>query len=138
MFQSSMDVRWKQRFQNFDKSLDLLTQAMNIENPDVIQKAGLIQFFEMTFELAWKTIKDYLHEQGFTEINTPRNVFKKAYEVELIRDGHVWLKLLEDRNLTSHTYDENTANAVIDLISKKYFDLLKSLHKTFKLKLDEQ
>ena len=57
------DIRWKQRFQNFEKSLKYLEQAMKTEHSDIIQKAGLIQFFEMTFELAWNVIKDYLEDQ---------------------------------------------------------------------------
>ncbi len=133
-----MDIRWKQRFQNFEKSLHLLTEALNIEDPDIIQKAGLIHFFEMTFELAWNTIKDYLQEEGFAEIITPRAAIKKAYEVNLIKEGALWLKLLEDRNLTSHTYDEKTADAVHKLIDETYYALLSSLYKTLKQKLDEQ
>ena len=56
------DIRWKQRFQNFEKTLNYLEDALNIEKPDIIQKAGTIQFFEMTFELAWNTMKDFLEE----------------------------------------------------------------------------
>lgn len=74
----------------------------------------------MTFELAWNTIKNYLQEEGFAEINTPRAAIKKAFEVNLIKDGGLWLKLLKDRNLTSHTYDEKTANAVHKLIVEIY------------------
>lgn len=133
-----MGIRWKQRFQNFEKSLDLLTEALNIKEPDIIQKAGLIQFFEMTFELAWNTIKDYLQEEGFTEIDTPRAAIKKAFEVNLIKDGHLWLNLIQDRNLTSHTYNEKTANAVLKLIQEKYFNLLKLLHESLKQKLHER
>jgi len=133
-----MDIRWKQRFQNFEKSLYLLTQALNIEEPDIIEKAGLIQFFEMTFELAWNTMKDYLQEEGFDGINTPRAAIKKAYEVSLIKDGHMWLKLLEDRNLTSHAYDEEKADIIHNLIAEKYYSLLNSLHSTLKQKLHEQ
>ncbi len=64
------DVRWKQRFQNFERALKYLEQALNISQPDIIQKAGLIHFFEMSFELAWNVIKDYL-EEGFIEIKSP-------------------------------------------------------------------
>lgn len=64
---------------NFERYIHLLTRALKIEEPDIIQKAGLIQFFKMTFELAWNTMKDYLQEQGFTDINTPRAAIKKGF-----------------------------------------------------------
>ena len=99
------DVRWKQRFQNYEKSLHHLEDALKIKKPDIIQRAGMIQFFEMTFELAWDTLKDYLEEQGFNEIKSPRAAIKKGFEIDLITDGESWLQLLEDRNLTAHAYD---------------------------------
>ena len=84
------DIRWKQRFQNFEKSFHLLEEAMNIAKPDIFQRAGMIQFFEMTFELAWNTLKDYLEEQGFNEIKSPRAAIKKGFEIDLIKDGESW------------------------------------------------
>ncbi len=124
------DMRWKQRFQNFERSLKYLEQALNISNPDIIQKAGLIQFFEMSFELAWNVIKDYLEEQGFIEIRSPRSALKKAFETGLILDGHSWMQLLEDRNITSHAYDEATVDMIERLIHQKYYPLLKQLYDT--------
>ncbi len=128
----SQDIRWKQRFQNFEKSLHNLEKALKINNPDIIQRAGLIQFFEMSFELAWNTMKDYLEEQGFIDVKSPRAAIKKAFETGLITDGHLWLKALEDRNLTSHTYDENIANQVVELIRNNYYSLLAALEKELK------
>lgn len=128
----SQDIRWKQRFQNFEKSFHNLEKALKINNPDIIQRAGLIQFFEMSFELAWNTMKDYLEEQGFIDVKSPRAAIKKAFETGLITDGHLWLKALEDRNLTSHTYDENTANQVVELIRNNYYSLLAALEKELK------
>ena len=131
------DIRWKQRFQNFEKSLKYLEQAMKTEHPDIIQKAGLIQFFEMTFELAWNVIKDYLENQGFTDVTSPRSSLKKAFEVELICEGHSWMELLQDRNLMAHTYDEETAAKVEKLVREKYYPLLKQLYDTLKQKQNE-
>ncbi len=128
------DVRWEQRFQNFEKSIHYLEISMQIKNPDIIQQAGMIHFFEMTFELAWNTIKDYLQAQGFNNIKSPRSALKKAFEIDLIEDGNSWLELLTNRNLTAHTYDEEKANEVINLIRQEYFPLLKILYTTFKLK----
>jgi nucleotidyltransferase substrate binding protein (TIGR01987 family) len=129
------DIRWKQRFRNYEKSLNYLEDALAIKQPDVIQRAGIIQFFEMTYELAWNTLKDYLQEQGFLNLNSPRDAIKKAFEIELITDGNIWLKALEDRDLTSHTYDEETAIEVENLIRNNYYRLLKELSITMKQKI---
>lgn len=128
------DIRWKQRFQNYEKSLQYLEQALNIPQPDIIQKAGLIQFFEMSFELAWNVVKDYLEEQGFIEIRSPRSALKKAFEIGLIDDGHGWMQLLDDRNLTSHAYDEATVDIIEKLIHQKYYPILKQLYDTLSYK----
>ncbi len=122
------DIRWKQRFNNFEKALQNLDAALEVEHPDILQKAGIIQFFEMTFELSWKLLKDYLESQGFTSIQSPRAAIKKAYETALIDDGHEWLQMLENRNLTSHTSDEETANEVVEAIHGSYHPLLQGLY----------
>ena len=98
------DIRWKQRFQNYKNVLSNLKKSMEIENLDIVQKAGLIQFFEITYELAWNLMKDYLQEQGYIDVKSPRNAIKRAFETELISDGHKWLELLNDRNLTAYSY----------------------------------
>ena len=85
------DVRWKQRFDNLSKALKHLEDALEIINPDIIQKAGIIQFLEMSFELSWNMFKDYLEDQGFVEIKSPRAALKKAFEMGLIGNGHKWM-----------------------------------------------
>jgi nucleotidyltransferase substrate binding protein (TIGR01987 family) len=127
------DIRWKQRLSNFKKSLAHLADAVKIKEPSIIQQAGTIQFFEMSFELAWKSVKDYLQEQGFIDIKSPKATIKKAFEISLIEDGHLWLEALENRNLATHTYDEKTAKKIYDLICNSYFPLLEEL----KNKLEE-
>jgi nucleotidyltransferase substrate binding protein (TIGR01987 family) len=135
---SNEDIRWKQRFANFNKATNHLEKALQIPNPDIVQKAGIIHFFEMSFELAWNMIKDYLEEQGFVDIKSPRSALKKAFEINILENGHDWMDLLQDRNLTAHTYDEQKATDMEQLISSKYFPLLKALHQSFKQKLDEK
>jgi nucleotidyltransferase substrate binding protein (TIGR01987 family) len=129
------DIRWKQRFQNFEKALRYLEEALDIKNPDMVQKAGLIQFFEISFELAWKVLKDYLEEQGITEIKYPRDVIKNAFQAQLIEDGHTWMKALTDRNLTSHTYNETIADEVVSEIRKQYYPVLKQFFHNLELKV---
>ncbi len=107
-----------------------MEKAMLIQNPSEIERAGLVQFFELTFELAWKTLKDYLETQGF-QPNTPREVLKQAYQSQCISRGDIWLEALDNRNLTVHVYDDATSLQVIQLIRSKYFDLLKELYQKF-------
>lgn len=125
-----VDVRWKQRFQNFDKAFKRLTDAIQIirNDPDnVLLQAGLIQTYEFTFELAWKTLKDYLEMEGFT-VPSPRVTLRQAFQCGYIQQGDVWLKALNDRNLTAHTYDDEVAKEVIADIQQTYYFLLKDLH----------
>lgn len=132
------DIRWIQRFRNFTKSMNYLEEALQIAHPDIVQKAGIIQFFEMSFELAWNMVKDYLEEQGFVDVKSPRSALKKAFEMNILENGHDWMDLLQDRNLTAHTYNEEKATEMEQLIQNKYFPLLKALHNSFKQKIDEK
>jgi len=131
MTEHPKDIRWKQRFQNFERSYRLLEDTLRIKTPSEAERAGLIQFFEMTFELGWKLMKDYLEEQGFT-INSPKEAIKQAFRSEIIADGHGWIDALNDRNLTTHTYQEETAVNVEKKIRKDYFPLLQILYEQFK------
>lgn len=128
------ELRWQQRFKNFAKSFELLKSSVEIEQPSVVERAGMIQFFEMSFELAWKVLKDYQEEEGFT-IKSPRDAIKQAFQSELITNGQTWLEALKDRNLTVHTYQEQTAIAVETKIKQSYFLLLEQLHNDFTAKL---
>ncbi len=105
--------------------------ALAIQDPDVVQRAGMVQFFEMCFELSWNVLKDYLEEQGFTDVRSPRAAIKKAFEIGLISDGTVWLKGLEDRNLTSHLYNEQVAKEIIVLVSTVYAPLFHRFETVF-------
>jgi len=134
---STQDIRWQQRFSNFNKAMNHLENALQIEQPDLVQKAGIIQLFEMSFELAWKLLKDFLEEQGFQDVKSLRAALKKAFEIGLIEHGHEWMQFLEDRNLTSHTYDEEKATEMEQLIHHKYYPIMKALQTTFNQKMNE-
>lgn len=120
-------TRWKQRFQNFEKAVKDLEKAVKIPKPNKIEKAGVVQFFEIAMELAWKTLKDYL-EEGGKILHSPRGIFKQAFQDELITEGALWLKAWEDRNLSSHLYDEEKAKRLDTAIRKNYLRHLKALH----------
>lgn len=131
------DVRWKQRFQNFERACALLERTAAKPDLSEAERGGLIQFFEMAFELSWKLLKDYLTSEGY-EITSPRDAIKQAFQSRLIREGGVWLIALEDRNLTTHTYDEATALRVEKKIREDYFPLLQSLRATFEEKVESE
>ena len=120
------ESRWRYRFDNYTKAYTVLEEALLIKEPSTVEMAGVIQFYEMAFELAWKTIKDYLQEEGF-DVKSPKSALKQAIQMELIENGYDWIDALEDRNLTSHTYDEETALRVYMSIRTTYSGLLKSL-----------
>lgn len=120
------DIRWKQRFANFNKAIAQLTEF--IEKPELnkFEVQGLIQCFEYTFELAWKTTKDYLEAQGF-DVKSPWQTIQTAFQIQLVQQGHVWIDALEKRNLMAHTYDESAAKEAEGLIRETYYPALKAL-----------
>ena len=128
------EIRWRQRFENFDRSFKLLERTVSIEKPTEAERGGLIQFFETTFELAWKTLKDYLESEGF-DVKTPRETLKQAFQTELLTEGSVWMRMLDDRNLMSHTYDEAGSKKIEEMIKNDYFPFLKVLHQTLEKKV---
>ncbi len=125
------DVRWKQRFQNFDRAFVLLRQALengpSALNP--LEKEGSVQRFEYCFELAWKTVKDYLEHGGFVfSTATPRQVLKDAFAVKVLGDGQVWIDMLDHRNLLSHTYNLAGFEQAVEAIHTRYLSALGQLH----------
>lgn len=122
----NLDIRWKQRFSNFKKATLQLTEFIEKEKLNKFEVQGLIQCFEYTFELAWKTLKDYLEQEGFI-VNSPRKTLQIAFQVQFITDGHAWIDALEKRNLMAHTYDEARAKEAESLIREKYYPIIKDL-----------
>ena len=84
---------------------------------------GTIQRFEFCTELAWKTMREYLLDQGYSEINSPKAVIRQAYAFGMIKDEQSWLALQTDRNMTSHVYDEETAKEIFERIENTYLKL---------------
>ncbi|MFH0798702.1 MAG: nucleotidyltransferase substrate binding protein [Pseudomonadota bacterium] len=123
-------IRWQQRFENYEKAFAQLEKTIAIKKPNDAERAGLIQFFEVSFELAWKTLRDYLESAGYTT-QSPRDAIKQAFQSQLISNGEAWLEALDNRNLTVHTYDEKTAVKIETLIRKSYYPELKAFHKDF-------
>lgn len=123
------DIRWKQRFSNYKQAIVQLDEFINKGDLNKFEKQGLIQCFEYTFELAWKTMKDYLEAEGYT-IQSPRHAIQTAFQSGLIKSGHVWIDALEKRNLMANTYDEARAEEAVKLIIHSYHKILKDLYRT--------
>lgn len=121
-------LRWQQRFQNFEKAFKQLKSAVErADSLDDLAKEGLIQRFEYTFELSWKTLKDYLTSQG--EVATsPRNVLKTAFQYQIIDNGERWIAMLDKRNLMAHTYNEAYFKAIFAAIIEEYFAEIEKLY----------
>lgn len=120
------DNRWQQRLANFGRALAQLERAVVLSNERTLSELetqGLIQAFEFTHELAWKTMKDYFEYQGNTTITGSRDATREAFKYGLIADGEGWLSMIASRNKTSHTYDEATAQEIALLIVESYFVL---------------
>ena len=125
------DIRWRQRFENFDRALGLLREALanGQENLSPLEQEGAAQRLEYTLELAWKCMKDYLEDSGVTiSPATPRQVIKEAFVAKLITDGQTWINMLNHRNLLSHTYDFAVFEEAIRATEDHYLPTLQALH----------
>ncbi len=130
--ENKKEIRWKQRFQNFEKAFLQFQKAVNsFENLDDLSKEGLIQRFEYTLELAWKTLKDYLENEEIIA-KSPKDTIKNAFQIDIIDNGELWMLMLKDRNLMAHTYDEDNFNTALKNITNLYFDEIKKLYKFLK------
>jgi len=126
----SVDIRWKQRFVNFNKALAQLEDAVTLSKQrelSRLEKQGVIQAFEFTHELAWNVLKDYLEDQGEQNIRGSKDATRYAFKVDLVSDGELWMAMIQSRNVSSHTYDEETAEALFIAIVDDYFPLFSTL-----------
>lgn len=125
-------LRWQYRFDNFQRAYALLREAIEKyqeQKLEPLEKEGIIQRFEYCTELAWKTMKDYLENEGIVfEQITPKAVFKEAIACKLLSDGQSWMNILDARNKTSHTYNFETFETVIVDITKKYLSCFGELY----------
>lgn len=135
----SNDIRWEQRFSNYRKALSKLNKAVEIidaaNSPgrvkansveeDEILKEGLIQRFEYTHELAWQVMKDYAEYQGTISITGSRDATREGFKMGIITRPEEWMDMLASRNLTSHTYNSETAEEIFDKIMGSYIFLFK-------------
>lgn len=126
------DIRWKQRFDNLLKAHQTLFDAVELARArplSPLETQGLIQSFEFTHELAWNVLKDYLENKGIVGLIGSKDASRAAFKNGLIENGEDWMKMIEARNLTSHTYDPKTAEGVSQDIMNRFFPAFDSLIK---------
>lgn len=137
MKSSEKDIRWIQRFRNFNKAFLQLKKFIDKKNLNELEEQGLIKSFEYTYELAWNTLKDYFEYQGNNDLNGSRDAINEAYKSGIISDGEAWMNMFKDRNRTSHTYNESTAKEILDNIFRSYFGLFNQLRQEMEKQLEE-
>ena len=118
------DIRWIQRFNHFNKAFSQLKEAVELSGQrelSKLEKQGLIQAFEYTHEMAWNTLKDFLEERGASTLYGSKDVTREAFKKGLTENGESWMQMIESRNMTSHTYNEETATAIVFAILHSYF-----------------
>lgn len=126
------DVRWVQRFTNYKKALSQLEKFIAKGELNELEVQGLIQAFEYTHELAWNVLRDYLREQGNFAIHGSRDATREAFKLDLITDGQTWMDMIQDRNRTSHTYNQATAELIAANITDRFFPLFLALRETMR------
>ena len=137
------DIRWIQRFNNYRKALARLSEAVALaEERDLsdLEQQGLIQGFEFTFDLAWKTLQDYLrHHNRPNDNGGPNIIIAQALEDGIIKGEEAWKAMKKSRDLTSHSYDGETADDIAENILDTYYDLFIQLETRLQLeKINEE
>ncbi len=120
--------RLSERIENFNRAYsiyEIAVEKYKQNTKDILFHMSLVQAFELTFELSWKVLKDYILQKGIKAFY-PKDVIKEAFANETIKDGELWIKMLETRNSISHEYKMEKVSAMVEDISDKYFKELKN------------
>jgi nucleotidyltransferase substrate binding protein (TIGR01987 family) len=125
-----MDIRSKQRFDNFKRAMKRYEEGVFPDMSD-LEEEGLIQRFEIAFELAWKCLQDLLQERGYANVRGPKPVIEQAFQDGLISDGPLWMRMLKSRNETTHLYDEATFLKIVLDAKGPFLNILKTFRDTF-------
>ena len=128
------DIRWKQRFDNYLRAMQTLGRGVELaEKRDLseLEQQGLVQGFEVTHELAWNVLKDYLEDAGVSGIIGSRGATREAFKNGLLKDGEAWMDMIKARNLSSHTYNMKTAEEIVENILTRFYPAFEQFAKTF-------
>jgi len=123
------DIRWVKRLNNWTRALSQLSKFMEKDHLNELEEQGLIQSFEYNHERTWLTQKDFLESEGVTELFGSKTVAREAMSRGLIHHGDIWMEMIKDRNLTSHTYNEAVTQKIVNHIVDDYFSEFQILHR---------
>ena len=132
------EIRWKQRFENFEKSFKVFCRRQKEYESDPTSEAcqmSFIKSYEITIELARNTLKDFLEDSGYTNLNTPKNIIRQAFQSEIITNAEDWMEAFKKRNKTTHIYNPKILKEVLSFMDKTYFSLLRDLYHNLKKEL---
>lgn len=124
--------RWEERITDLRNALERLNEAIEDSKTYKLEtlKDSVIQRFEFSLELSWKVLKNYLNAQGVLEATTPKQTIKEAFAKGVIENAEIWIDMLNDRNLTSHTYNQTDADAIYEnIVTIYYAEMLDNLEK---------
>ena len=133
-----VDIRWQQRFSNYCKALERLEDFLEPPALNEREQQGLIKAFEYTYELAWNTLRDLLRSQGDASLLGARDTLREAFRLDLIEQGDQWMLMIQDHNLTSHTYNRATADAIAANIQQHYLSCFQSLRTRLQIRLEQE
>lgn len=136
----TQDIRWKQRLENFEKAHNRLKEALAAIDSDPknqLYAIAVIGSYQFTFELAWKTLKDYLNYSG-VDVSLPRDVIKQAFHHQIIKEGDLWIQMLETRNIIAHVYQEKLALQAVADIRSRFLPGIQQVHEWLNDKLDQE
>ena len=132
------DIRWQQRFSNYSRALANLESFLEPPSLNEREQQGLIKAFEYTFELAWNSLRDLLRSQGDANLLGSRDTLREAFRLGLVEEGETWMLMIQDRNLTSHTYNRSTAEAIANHIITFYLPCFQQLRSRLEQRLVEK
>jgi nucleotidyltransferase substrate binding protein (TIGR01987 family) len=132
------DIRWKQRFQNFENAYNTFVRMIDrherTPDDEAVQMA-LVQSFEFTFEMSWNVMKDYLENEGYDEVGNSKQAVRVAFQAGLIVRAEEWMDAIRIRNLSSHTYNQQILHETVTFIAQIFFPLVRNLYFDLKAKL---
>ena len=128
-------MRWQQRFENFSNAyatFSRVIKAYEADKNDEITQMALVQSYEFTIELAWKTLKDYLENEGYDEVKNAKQTIRQAVQAELLHNAEAWMEAIEMRNKTSHVYNKAILQELVIFVDTQFYPMVSDLYHLLK------
>jgi nucleotidyltransferase substrate binding protein (TIGR01987 family) len=138
LLHTDLDIRWQQRLSNFSRSKNMLCHisSVDVSTMDFLTIAGWIHIFDLTFELSWKTLRDYMVAQWLSDtLSFPREILSAGYTHGILQSPDIWLSMLANRNISTHEYDEATSLEIIKNIKNLYVQPISALYDTLQSRI---